>query len=240
MAKRWRRGGDLPYDPPFAIDPARIRVRMGVWNLSTPFPPRIDRGLGGPPRIEPLRIEQMTARYLEAIDNAYGFSGSTRSEPIPPFFATLCRHAEMFERYMAFGMNILNNSVLRPRDREVIVLRTGWLCDAPFEWGEHVRIGLDSGLAPDEIERIKIGPDATGWNERDRALLRSVDELHETAMIGDETWAMLEAHFDECQLIEVPFIVGQYHMTAFMQNSLRFRPGRDKHGEEVVPEEDYA
>jgi 4-carboxymuconolactone decarboxylase len=72
----------------------------------------------------------------------------------------------------------------------------------------------------EEIQRVVDGPDAPGWNERQSALLRAADELHEQARLGDDTWAALARHYDERQLIEVCMVVGQYHLVAFVLNSL--------------------
>lgn len=204
--------------------------------MSDNFPPRIETGLGGPPRIEALRDEEVGGVALDAIDNVRDLTGYPRDVPIPAFMGTFARHPEVFDRFMAFGMHLLCHSALAARERELVTLRTGWLCDAPYEWGEHVSSGLDNGLTREEIEWIKLGSAAAGWNERDRALLRAVEDLHENAMISDETWEVLERHLDKRQLIELPTIIGHYHMTAFIQNSLRFVPGRDKHGEKVEQE----
>jgi hypothetical protein len=46
-----------------------------------------------------------------------------------------------------------------------LILRIGWLNQAPYEWEQHVRIGKASGLTDDEIDRIGKGPKA-GWNSR--------------------------------------------------------------------------
>lgn len=197
------------------------------------YPPRIGTGLDGPPRIAPLRADEMTPRGWEVMNNARDLTGYPRNAPLHPFLATFCRHTEMFDKYMEFGMNFLLASNIPARERELLILRTGWLCDAPYEWGEHVAAGLNHGLTADEIERVKIGPEAEGWRALDRAILQAVDELHETSTISDATWAALAEHFDDCQLLELPVMVGQYHTTAFLQNALRFAPGRDKHGQTI-------
>jgi alkylhydroperoxidase family enzyme len=46
-------------------------------------------------------------------------------------------------------------------------------------------------------------------------------------VISDETWRRLEARYDERQLIEVPMLIGHYHMVAFVLNSLgvQLEPG---------------
>ncbi len=71
------------------------------------------------------------------------------------------------------------------------------------------------------------GAGASGWSTLDATLLRAVDELHDDACISDDTWAVLAAHYDERQMIELPMIIGHYHMLAFTLNSLgvQLEPG---------------
>ena len=71
----------------------------------------------------------------------------------------------------------------------------------------------------DEIGRVPAGSDAPGWDDFDRTLVRAADELHHDARIGDATWEALAARYDERQLIEVPMLVGHYHMVAFALNT---------------------
>jgi alkylhydroperoxidase family enzyme len=77
----------------------------------------------------------------------------------------------------------------------------------------------DAGLTSDEVNRVRTGADADGWTELESALVRSVDELHDKCEISASTWAVLAAHYDQEQLIEVPMVVGHYHMLAFAARS---------------------
>ena len=106
-------------------------------------------------------------------------------------FATLARHPRLMKRWMVFASYILGKSTLPVRERELAILRTGWLCRARYEWGHHVAIALDAGMGPNDIDRIKVGPDAQGWTELESALLRAVDGLHADALIADATWNAL-------------------------------------------------
>ena len=72
------------------------------------------------------------------------------------------------KRWLVFGNHVLARSTLAPRERELVILRIGWLCRSGYEWGQHVRIALGSGLSQAEIDRIPLGPDAPGWSELDR------------------------------------------------------------------------
>ena len=48
------------------------------------------------------------------------------------------------------------------------------------------------------------------------ALVRAADELHDDQNVSDSTWALLSEDWNEAQLIEIPFIVGQYTMLSMV------------------------
>lgn len=135
-------------------------------------------------------------------------------------FKTLAHHPDLLRRWLVFGNHVLFKSTLPPRERELVILRIGWLCEAEYEWAQHVKIGKDAGLTDVEIERIKAGPNARGWNEPDTLLLQATDELRRDAFIGDATWKGLSAHFDTKQLMDVVFAVGQYNLVSMALNTL--------------------
>ncbi len=138
--------------------------------------------------------------------------------PTQNIFRTLARHPGLFRKWMPFGGKLLNGK-LPARERELAILRVGWLCRSDYEWGQHVPIGRRAGLTEDEIARIPSGPKGSGWSELDRAILSATDELHESACIADATWVRLAAEYDEKQLIELVMCVGQYHLVSFALNT---------------------
>ncbi|HEY4375708.1 MAG TPA: carboxymuconolactone decarboxylase family protein [Acidimicrobiales bacterium] len=164
------------------------------------------------PRIAPLAPEDRDEVARELMEQV----GLARTVNI---FATLVRHPGLFRRWMPFGGKLLAGR-LPARERELLILRTGWLCQAEYEWAQHVPIGVAAGLTEDEVERVKAGPDAPGWDAFDAVLLQAADELHGDSCITDATWAALAARYDERQLIEVPMVVGHYHLVSFTLNSL--------------------
>lgn len=150
----------------------------------------------------------------------------TRFGDREPFniFKTLCNHPELMRRWLVFANHILGKSTLPVREREILILRIGWLCRAGYEWGQHVLIGRESGLTDDEIQRIKAGPEAAGWSDGDRALLRAVDELHADAHISDATWAALAEAWSTQQLMDLVFTVGQYNLVSMALNTFGVQP----------------
>ena len=165
------------------------------------------------PRIPPLAPEDQDDFQRRLL------AGVAVGGPASNIFATLIRHPGLFRHWLPFGGKLLAGKI-PPRERELLILRTGWHCRSSYEWGQHVLIARQSGLSEEEIARVPEGPDAAGWSAFDAALLRAADELHAGARIGDDTWAALAERYDQRQLVEVPMLVGHYHMVAFTLNSL--------------------
>jgi alkylhydroperoxidase family enzyme len=133
--------------------------------------------------------------------------------------STVGRHPDLLEKWLPFVQHISEEQTLPPRDREMLILRIGWLCKAKYEFGQHSLVGLEAGLTDEEILRITKGPDDPGWSDFDAVLLRAADELHRDAIISDATWNALSQRYDEKQLMDVVFTVGQYNMVSWILNS---------------------
>ncbi|MHB8437155.1 MAG: carboxymuconolactone decarboxylase family protein [Acidimicrobiales bacterium] len=157
---------------------------------------------------------ERTGEIRQLLDQAKVGTGSDAN-----IFATLVRAPGLYRRWVVFGGKLLNGKI-PPRERELMILRTAWNCRAEYEWAQHVPIGEACGLAPEEIRRIPEGPDAPGWEAFDATLLRATDELHLLYSVTDPTWAALAARYDTAQLVELPMLVGHYHLLAMTLNSL--------------------
>ena len=177
------------------------------------MPPRLKT-----PRVPPLPVDQIDPELRKSL--ALGDPPG----PVLNIFRTLAQHPKLMKRWLVFGSHVLGRSTLPPRERELVILRIGWLCRSAYEWGQHVKIGELVGLTPAEIERIPRGADGPGWSELDRALLRATDELHADAFISDATWAALSKHLDTRQLIDLVFAVGQYNLVSMALNTLGVQP----------------
>lgn len=134
-------------------------------------------------------------------------------------FRTLANHPMLARRWMVFANHILGKSTLAVRERELVILRIGYLCQAGYEWGQHVLIARQAGMTDEEIRSCKTGPDTPGISELDRLLLKATDELHGDAHVGDETWAALCGHLSQQQMMDLVFTVGQYNLVSMALNS---------------------
>lgn len=133
-------------------------------------------------------------------------------------FRTMARAPLALRRFLAWGDYVLSENSLSPRERELVILRTGWQARAGYEWVQHTRIGLRSGLTADEVAAIKQGSAAPGWSDLDRALLDATDELVADHFVSDATWSRLSA-LTERQRMDLVFTVGQYTQVSMLLNT---------------------
>ena len=165
------------------------------------------------PRIPPLPESEWDDETRELLENL------RRDGHVYNIFAILARHPQLLKRWLVFGGHVLGKSTLPARQREIAILRMGWLCRAEYEWGHHVAIGKQAGLGDDDIKRIAEGPDAAGLDPFEATLLRAVDELHANTFIGDSTWKALAEQYNTQQLIDLLFTAGQYKLVSMVLNS---------------------
>ncbi len=174
---------------------------------------------------EKPRIAPGTRRQLGFVNSLLvGVIGRATGGRPPHVFTTLGRHRRLFRRWLFFAGGLMPGGTLPRQDTELLILRVAHNTGCEYEWGHHERIGRRAGLSPEEIERVRSGPGAAGWSERQRLLLRAADELHAEGRIGDELWAGLAAELDEQRLIELCMLVGHYEMLAMTLESLRVQP----------------
>jgi 4-carboxymuconolactone decarboxylase len=165
------------------------------------------------PRVQPIPVSELSDDALKALGRE-----RDSDQPLLNIFATLAHHSKLMKRWLVFGNHVLAKSSLPARERELVILRIGWLCQSEYEFGQHTVIGKQTGLSDDEIKRVT--QEATGWNELDGLLIQAVDELHADAFVSDATWKGLSGHFSTEQLIDLVFAVGQYNLVSMALNTL--------------------
>lgn len=177
-------------------------------------------------RREPIRLSeprippQDESEWDDEVKILLGDWNKFNKNTVPNVIKTIVRHPKLFKRWRVFGNHILFKSSLPAREREILILRIGWLCQSEYEWGQHVVIGKQCGLSDEEIKKIITGPDASGWSHFDATLLRAVDELYIDAFISDITWKKLSERYNTHQLLDLIFTVGQYNAVSMALNTL--------------------
>lgn len=171
------------------------------------------------PRIPPLEPAHWDPQLREQMLGNVPAEMGGNDAPVFNIFKTLANHPKLAGAFGAWGGQVLFRSTLDARTREMAILRVGWKARATYEWHHHVAIGRDhAGLTAADFDTCKRGP-APGSDADDDVLLRAVDELMNDHFISEATWAALAKRFNQQQLIDLVFAVGQYTMVSMALNS---------------------
>lgn len=134
-------------------------------------------------------------------------------------FRVMMNHPKLTRRWTVFAGHVLQKQTVPVREREMLILRIGWLNQAEYEWAQHVEIAKRAGISDAEIERVRIGPGAAGWNRHEAALLQAADDLYNDSVVSDATWATLASTYTTEQMMDVVFTIGQYNLVSWALNS---------------------
>ena len=179
----------------------------------------------GKTRLAPLEPEHWDERTRELLGGTtLRVAKLEDREAEPPggplnILRTIAHHPRLLEPFLGFAATLALGGTLPRRDSELLALRAAWNCRSAFEWGHHVHYARAAGLSEDEIARVGGGAPEDGWAGRERVLLQAADELHARQDVSDQTWKQLTDHFDESQLVEIPFVVGNYTMLSMVANA---------------------
>ncbi|MBV8393695.1 MAG: carboxymuconolactone decarboxylase family protein [Alphaproteobacteria bacterium] len=163
----------------------------------------------------PMRdLSTMTAEDREPVEK------NAMNGRIFNIFKVLAHHPKLLKRWTPFAVHILSKQTLSFRDRELLILRIGWLNQAEYEFAQHELIAKRGGVSDADIARLKEGPKAKGFSEQEAALMQLADDLFENSVVSDATWATLSKSYSTEQLIDAVFTVGQYNMVSWALNTL--------------------
>jgi alkylhydroperoxidase family enzyme len=168
------------------------------------------------PRIPPLErsdaapaVERMYQR-MDALGN-----------PPPNMHLTFGKNPALYESWLPFATYVMPASSLEHRDRQILILRTAYAWRSGYVWAQHVQISrFFDVLAPDEIAALEAEESSRWdpWSSLERALVQACDETRAEGKISERVWRVLAAAYDEPELLDVVFTIGQY---ALISTSLR-------------------
>lgn len=152
------------------------------------------------PRIDPLPVDEGAPRELN-------------------IFRTLAHNEALSKAFLQLGGHLLGGGVLPVREREIVILRTGFRSGSEYEFGQHTRIGRRGGLTDEEIARL-ADSDSDQWNADDAALVALADELCGENVVSEGTWQALAARWNDAELLELLVLVGFYRLVSGLLNSV--------------------
>jgi 4-carboxymuconolactone decarboxylase len=167
-------------------------------------------------RVAPLTDAELSSTQREILSRGLDRNNPRQST----LLRTIVRHPALYTAWQPLGNELLRKGLLPSRARELAILRTAWLCQCDFEWGQHVPIGLAEGLLAEDLAGVVEGRAYSGWSASDSCIVGAADDLLTANMLQDATWVELDRHFSDQQIIELIFVIGHYTMMAWVMRSL--------------------
>ncbi len=160
------------------------------------------------PRVTPLTAEELQPDIREMLLRPGGFEHGK----LLNVFATLSRNPNLVKRWSPLANHLLFKSSLPPRERELVIMRAGWMAGSPYEWGQHVQIARDQcGFSEAGFRAITVGSTDPHWSSPgEKVLLQMAEQLYVQQFIEDDVWAALNQHFSEKQIVDAIFTACNY------------------------------
>ena len=165
------------------------------------------------PRIPPLSTAALTDEQAALV------GGRDHPQGALNIVRTLVQYPALFKAWMPFSGHVMFGTSLTPREREILVLRTGFLCRSAYEVAQHTVIARQVGLSDQEIEAVENGGKGKALSDFDRMLIKAADELVGDHCISDKTWAALSARYSREQMMDLVFTVANYTLVSVALNS---------------------
>ncbi len=158
------------------------------------------------PRIAPLAPEQFTDEQKTLVGDWTYLN----------FSRVVVQHPEMYRLFLPMLDRLIRRTLLPPRDREILIIRTLAASGERYESLHHDLIAANAGMPASEIAAIR--GDGAGLAAFDRLLMQLADELVAQQRISDATWEALGERYSMEQMMESVFLVGTYTTMAMLTN----------------------
>ena len=134
--------------------------------------------------------------------------------------ATMAHHRKLGAALGNLYQVVLHECDTPRRQREIVILRTGWNCQAEYEFGQHTIYGRQAGLTDAEIYAVTRPIKTHPWSEDDAVLLQMADDLFSDDAVSDATWAELTARWSVPDVFEFVCACLSYRVVSGLLNTL--------------------
>ncbi len=131
----------------------------------------------------------------------------------------LAHYPALAKAFLTLNKHVAADTLLKAREKELLILRSTWLRRADSEFAQHIILGKRAGLLSEDIERVTQGPQAAGWETADAELLQAADDLVTRDRISPQTFSLLSQRYSDQHIMDMVFLVGSYSLLGSAVNS---------------------
>ena len=158
-----------------------------------------------------LQPDEMNSEQRRVYEQIVASRGTWLNGP----FAPMLQQPRMAEPASQLGEFLRYHTSLGPPLSElaILVVARHWDCD--FEWYQHARIALRSGVPEELVGAIAADQRPQHMDERQAAVYEFAKSLLETRRIADEVYGRAQALFGVIGVVELTGLIGYYTFIAF-------------------------
>jgi len=131
----------------------------------------------------------------------------------------LCLTPDTATTFIDYSESVRHHTEIPAKIRELMIMRTGQLCAAPYEVHHHTRIAREVGLSDAEMAATAPGASSTTLDDTQRFVLSMVDALVTDKRLSQETFDEAVAKFGTKMVADMILLVGFYTMACMFLNS---------------------
>ena len=116
---------------------------------------------------------------------------------------------------------------LDPQLRELAILRTGIVGDSRFEYSQHMKVARTVNIPEAKLTAIKGWTTSGLFSPVERAVMAATDELLARNLVEDATFAELQRHLSDPQILELFYAIGLWRMHGLITRALHLEYDTD-------------
>lgn len=116
---------------------------------------------------------------------------------------------------------------LDPQLRELAILRTGIVGDSRFEYSQHMKVARMVGVTEEKLTALKGWVTSPVFTPVERAVMAAADELLSRNLVEDATFAALQAHLSDAEILELFVVIGLWRMYGLIVRALHLEYDND-------------
>lgn len=134
-------------------------------------------------------------------------------------YRALAHAPDLLRATMAFAWALREHDATSRRLRELMILRTAVLHQAPYEWHQHRRMGREAGVTEAEVAELQMWRTSSAFGPAVRAALALTDAIV-AGEVPAEVNEEVDRHFDHAQRVELTLTASFYAMVPRLLDAL--------------------
>lgn len=149
-------------------------------------------------------------------------------------YHALAHAPDLLRATMAFAWDLREHDATPRRLRELMILRTAVLHQAPYEWHQHRRMAREAGVTESEVAELQMWRTSKAFRPAERAALALTDAIV-AGEVPHDVNEEIDRHFDHAQRVELTLTAAFYAMVPRVLDALGVPIEADDQGAEANP-----